>query len=113
MLRTVLSLMLSLLLVVTSHSAGYARGAERAVDQMVICVGVQSVVVYVDTEGQPTSAPHFCPDCALHALAVPAQFSMVPSAITLSPAALAWDVELAHEQARRTTRQARAPPILI
>jgi hypothetical protein len=30
---------------------------------MVICTGAGPVTVYTDANGQPTSAPHVCPDC--------------------------------------------------
>ena len=68
MIRAVLSLLLSLMLVVTSHSIGHARGADRAVDQMVICIGADALIVYIDADGQPTTAPHVCADCMLHGL---------------------------------------------
>ena len=42
-----------------------ARGASAATGQMVICTGTGPVVVYIDDEGQPTAAPHICPDCVL------------------------------------------------
>ncbi|MFL4468526.1 hypothetical protein ACERZ8_01050 [Tateyamaria armeniaca] len=66
MIRHLLSFALCLMLVVTSHGTGMARGSERAVDQMVICAGTQTSVVYIDSDGMPTQAPHHCPDCALH-----------------------------------------------
>lgn len=37
-----------------------------AVDRMVICTGLVASVVYTDADGQPTSAPHLCPDCVMH-----------------------------------------------
>lgn len=76
--RAVLSILLSLVLLVTSHSAAVARGAPHAVDQMVICSGTTVVVVYVDAEGQPITAPHLCPDCALHLLATVSPPGAVP-----------------------------------
>ncbi len=42
-----------------------AAGTPPAADQMVICTGMGPRVIYVDAEGNPTSAPHICPDCAL------------------------------------------------
>jgi len=66
MLRACLSILLSLMLLVTSHSMAIARGADQAVDRIVICTGTTLSTLYVDAEGQPTAAPHLCPDCALH-----------------------------------------------
>ena len=68
MMRSVLSLLLCAVFVMTSHSVGAARGSDRAVDHMVLCIGTQSVVVYIGADGAPVSVPHHCPDCALHAL---------------------------------------------
>ena len=62
--------LLGLVLAVTSHSAGMARGASTAVDQIVICTGLDVTVIHLDAEGQPTQAPHLCPDCVVHLLAV-------------------------------------------
>ncbi|WP_299732079.1 hypothetical protein [uncultured Tateyamaria sp.] len=80
MIARLLSLMLCLMLVLTSHSAGAARGADRAVGQMVICAGTDTVVIYVGADGTPTHAPHQCPDCALHGLDMLALDSAAPGA---------------------------------
>ena len=111
MMRAVLSLMLSLLLVVTSHSAGMARGAERAVDQMVICIGAQAMVVYVDSEGQPTSPPHLCPDCALTALAAPAAHELTLGEGARMAAHVPGNSDVATQQDRYARGLARAPPV--
>ncbi|WP_299621870.1 hypothetical protein [uncultured Tateyamaria sp.] len=70
MMRMLSALLLSLVLAVTSHSAGMARGASTAVDQIVICTGFGATVIHMDADGQPTQAPHLCPDCVVHLLAV-------------------------------------------
>lgn len=75
MIRGIVSILLSLVLIATSHSAAIARGAPQAVDQMVICSGTTVIVVFVDADGQPATAPHLCPDCALHLFAVVEPFS--------------------------------------
>ena len=56
------------MLVITSPEAAVARGGERAVGSMVICVGTDAVVVFVDAKGLPTYAPHMCPDCTVHGI---------------------------------------------
>ncbi len=68
-LRRILGLTLALVLVLASQSMAVARGQTMSAGQMVICTGAGIVVVHVDEKGQPTSAPHICPDCALHLLA--------------------------------------------
>lgn len=64
-MRKVISCLLAALLLLTSQTAAAQRGTAEAAGQMVLCIGSSAVVVYVDAEGQPTTAPHFCPDCAL------------------------------------------------
>ena len=56
---------LALTLALTGQSMANARGASAASGQMVICTGTGPQIIYVDAEGQPTSAPHICPDAAL------------------------------------------------
>ena len=41
----------------------FARTQAPADGQIVRCAGHGAVVVFVDEEGQPTSAPQLCPDC--------------------------------------------------
>ena len=64
-LRPLQSFLIALMLALTSQSLAIARGASAASGQMVICTGTGPQAVYVDAEGQPTSAPHICPDAAL------------------------------------------------
>lgn len=49
----------------------HARGGAAPLDQMVICVGQDLLVVYVDADGQPVEAPQHCPECCLQALPTP------------------------------------------
>ena len=48
---------LAVVLVLTGQSMAAARGAADATGKMVLCVGTQSVVVYMDEQGQPVQAP--------------------------------------------------------
>jgi len=84
MIRTLTALFLSFALVIMSYGTASARGASSAVDSMVICIGTGSVVVYVDADGQPTAAPHLCPDCALHLLVGVLPPASLPETITSS-----------------------------
>jgi len=67
-LRISLALMLALVVTLTGHASASAKGSRDAAGQIVICAGTGPVVIYVDKDGQPTHAPHFCPDCVMHLL---------------------------------------------
>lgn len=113
MMCRLFSVMLCLVLVVTSQSAGAARGAERAVGQMVICAGTGTVVIYAGADGAPTQVPHQCPDCTLHGLDILAQADPALGAVPvfahhegLAPVAVSGTPVPGHAQAR-------APPGLV
>jgi hypothetical protein len=63
-----IAICLALVLVLTGQSMAAARGAPDATGTMVLCIGTNSVVVYMYENGMPTQAPHFCPDCTLSLL---------------------------------------------
>lgn len=113
MLRRAFSLIFSLMLVAASHNMAQARGAEPAVDRMVICAGARAVTVYVDASGDPTHAPHMCPDCALHSLGV------LPEALPSLGLAPIFSYHATVEAALAVClltyghAMARAPPVLI
>jgi hypothetical protein len=65
---SIVAICLAFVMALTGQSMAVARGASDATDQMVLCIGTQSVVVYTDKAGEPTQAPHFCPDCTMMAL---------------------------------------------
>lgn len=113
MLRVLSSVLLSLVLVVTSHSAAMARGAPHAVDQMVICVGAAAVVVYVDDEGQPVEAPHLCPDCALHLLAALVPQDVVPGVADGTLVRILYPTVVHDGGSAWGTASARAPPFEV
>mgnify|MGYP001795356004 CR=1 FL=1 len=84
MAHKTLHLFLTLALLVTSISAASARGAAPAVDQVVICSGHGVTVLFLDATGEPTQAPHLCPDCVLHLVApLPGGVALVPQAVSL------------------------------
>lgn len=68
MMRVISCLLLALMLALTSQSMAVARGAAAASGKIVLCTGAGPVAVYVDAQGQPTGAPHICPDSALNVL---------------------------------------------
>ncbi|WP_299164643.1 hypothetical protein [uncultured Tateyamaria sp.] len=113
MMRACLSILLSLMLLVTSHSMAVARGADRAVDRIVICTGTTVSAIYVDADGQPTQAPHLCPDCALHSTD-----ALTPSAISLTAPTRfhvlqVWEPVAFAEHRASGRPGARAPPLVI
>ncbi|MEP4036187.1 hypothetical protein [Pseudophaeobacter sp.] len=67
-LRISLALMLALVVTLTGHASASAKGSRDAAGQMVICAASGPVAIYVDEDGQPTQAPHYCPDCVMHLL---------------------------------------------
>ncbi|MEP2717451.1 hypothetical protein [Pseudophaeobacter sp.] len=67
-LRISLALVLALAVTLTGHASASMKGARDADGQMVICATEGPVTIYVDSDGQPTEAPHFCPDCVMHLL---------------------------------------------
>jgi len=80
---------------------------------MVLCVGAQTVVVYIGADGTPVSVPHHCPDCALHALdMLETDWPLLGDAPVYAHHAV-----LAPRPARTTGASfyglARAPPVLI
>ena len=64
-IRSYLAIALSLVMVLTAHSASAMMGMRDATGQMVICTGEGTSVVYIDADGQPTAPPHDCPDCVM------------------------------------------------
>lgn len=63
--RSTIAFAFALILALTSQVMAVTRVSTDATGQVVLCIGAKAVVVYVDDEGQPTAAPHICPDCAL------------------------------------------------
>ncbi len=63
--RPFFAILLALMLVSTGIVMSAIRGAAAATGQMEICIGDTVQTVFTDADGQPTSAPHICPDCLL------------------------------------------------
>ncbi|MEY8842253.1 hypothetical protein AB9K41_24760, partial [Cribrihabitans sp. XS_ASV171] len=107
------ALTLALLLALTGQGLAQSRGMSAAVGQMTLCTGTGPVVVYVDDQGQPTKAPHYCPDFALALMAAllpdPASAAPPPEPSTLRRFAQ----DRAEIPAPRTPRKARAPPLVV
>lgn len=67
--RLLLSACLALSLSLAGQAAAASKGANPVTGFMTLCIGQGVVVVLTDENGQPVSAPHLCPDCALALLA--------------------------------------------
>lgn len=104
--------LLSVVLIIAGQGMAFAHTQAPAAGTVVLCTGHGSVTIFTDAEGQPTSAPHFCADCAPALLAIlPVHVDALARAATLEARAVA-----------RTTAQvgsvctgaplARAPPLV-
>ena len=69
--RHFLALGLIFSLVLTSQAMANLRAAPAPANAVVLCIGGAAVLVRVDADGQPVATPHFCPDCAIHAVPLP------------------------------------------
>lgn len=111
--RLFISVLLALILALTSQAMAVTRVSTDATGQMVLCIGTQSVTVYVDAEGQPTAAPHFCPDCALLDDVDPRgpEPLVVPIGMQIA-SGLVFTVETAFAR-HAATPPARGPPVPV
>lgn len=64
-LRPLSALALALLLVFTAQSMAVARGMQGVGGAVVLCTGSGPVTILTDSEGQPISPAHICPECTL------------------------------------------------
>ena len=111
--HTVLAFVLSLTVILTGQGVAASRSVDHVAGQMVLCTGAGPVVVYVDKDGQPTQAPHYCPDYAPTLLG--AIFTAHPELPTAPNGAR--DFVPSHAQnlivARVLCSLARAPPVFV
>ncbi len=81
-LRTQISILLVVVLVLTGHSMAVARGMPVAAGLMELCTGTGPVMTPVDAHGNPTGPAHICPEFSLSLLDAigPIAVSLVPLA---------------------------------
>lgn len=85
LLKPILAFLFAAMIIATSGAMASARGmAVNASGEMILCTGTGVITLQVDADGQPIGPVHYCPDCALAALA-----AVVPKAIVSPPAATA------------------------
>lgn len=111
--RRYLALVLVAVMVLTSQSMAVARGATGPAGQIVLCTGTGPVAVYVDDDGQPTGAPHICPDCALHLLDAFAAPDIAPAPLVTAPRKQRFTTAAPHAETRAFAPSARDPPAAV
>ena len=109
--RTIISYLLALMLALTSQSMAVARGSAAAADQVVLCTGNGPVAIYIDAEGNPTTAPHICPDSALNVLVEPSIKDLDWSVVTADSEVAKMPAPIQFSQHRVGIPQSRAPPV--
>jgi len=110
-LRPLIAIGLALMIAFTSGAMAAARGETGPAGSMVICTGFTFTTIQVDADGQPVSAVHICPDCALSLFDNASTAEPLPAVLLLTSDAVFEDATapvpplLAVQAAR-----ARAPP---
>ena len=110
-LRPIVALTLACVMTLTSVALGTARGQAGPAGQMVLCSGKGVLVVYMDENGEPTGAPHYCPDAALSFVD-----AVVQAQTAASQPAMAIRLRIAGTThllvpGPQRVRRARAPPV--
>ena len=112
-LRTPIGLLLTCALVLTSFSAGVARGQAAPVGTVEVCRGLTVLSVAIDAHGAPVDSVHLCDD------GVMALFAMAGLASVAPIEARVW-VRLEHVTDQRlfstrhaVARKARGPPLSL
>ena len=111
--RMWLAVMLSVVLVVTTHSMAVARAMPTATGTMTLCIGTGPVMVPMDSEGNPTGPAHICPEFSLSlmdAVAVP-DTSAVPA--IRKPLRNAVPEMTVPVRLAAVRPSARAPPVFV
>jgi len=110
LLRRAFGLILALMLALTGQGLAVARTAPDAAGHIVLCTGAGPVMVYVDAEGKPTRAPHYCPDGALGLLDLAVAPDPAPRVLVARPLARQHAAALTRHPRVGATPRARAPP---
>ena len=111
-LRAVLVLFLVSALSLTGQTMAAAKGANDPAGRLIICQGMAVTLIYVDAEGQPTEAPHFCPEC-LAAWLTAIEHDETPTWINLRAPALRVTAQSVSKPELQPARAyaPRAPPL--
>lgn len=113
-LRPYLALCLTLILVLTTQSLAVARAAPDtagSTEQIEICTGQGPAVISLDSQEQPSSSRHMCPDCTLGKFAATeAPAPLLPLRIASVRDATPCTLRVSIRCAPVLTTRARAPP---
>jgi hypothetical protein len=109
-IRSLVAAIAILATVLTAGAVGAVRGQAMAAGEVVICANGAAVTIAVDADGNPTGAPHWCPDCVLLLLAGlaagPAPAVPLAAGVAAAPAV----PDRRHAAARPAAPLARGPP---
>lgn len=114
-MRRVLSqltaLSLAFVVAFTAVAVGAVRGQADAEGRMVICTGHGPIVQHFDAEGNPTGAPHLCPDCVMTLLSAAPPWHAGADRIGAPAQVLHGTASAVLDSARSLLlRKARGPP---
>lgn len=112
-LSRISAVFMMLLLVLTAQSAAVARTMPDATGKMVLCTGSGPVMVYMDAEGNPTGAPHICPDCALSLIVANPEPDLILTPLGVWTTASVPAPILMEAAQIIPVARARAPPLTI
>jgi hypothetical protein len=110
--RGFFAICLSVLLIVAGQGTAFARAHAPSERQVILCTGHGAIVIHVDSEGHPTTAPELCADCAQALLGLEVQPApTLAHLVSFEPAWLDFSV---HQNSGALARSgsARGPPIL-
>ncbi|WP_368186648.1 hypothetical protein [Aestuariibius sp. HNIBRBA575] len=109
----IFAVLMSLVMVLTTYQMTMLRSHNTAVGEMVLCTGTGPMIVYMDQNGQPTGAPHICPDCALAMLDCVAQFAPLQTRPD-GRGVFNWpEIARSETSLPRVSYRARAPPVSV
>ena len=104
---------LVLTLVVSTQGAAFASGQSQAQDQVVICTGFGTHVIFVDADGDATTPPQLCPDAFKSFVALDAESDFASALDRLARLDLQNLTNLSLADTTLPTQSARAPPVFV
>lgn len=102
-----------LALLVTAETMAMARGASPAVSETILCSAHGIERIPLDAEGEPTSAPHICPECLLFFGAPVDTPRSVAAPIAATPIEAFGPTGAARLHRHGASNHARAPPVAL
>lgn len=110
-LSQITALSLAFVVAFTAVAVGAVQGQADAEGRMVICTGHGPIVQHFDADGNPTGAPHLCPDCVVTLLAAAPPWHPEATPVATPLLALgALKVPVYNGARASLLQKARAPP---